>query len=86
MIGDNLFMNIKIIVARYSFLFCLLFLVSCESRSYNKSQPHRAENGDFRGKDNDYDGRKEPIFVKGYTKKNGTKVRSHYRAKPKKKN
>eukprot|EP00918_Siedleckia_nematoides_P092914 GHVU01203915.1.p1 GENE.GHVU01203915.1~~GHVU01203915.1.p1 ORF type:complete len:165 (+),score=14.69 GHVU01203915.1:319-813(+) len=43
-----------------------------------------AENGDFYNKDNDGDGRLEPIHVKGYTKKDGTYVKGHYRARPKK--
>lgn len=44
--------------------------------------PYRAENGDYRGRDNDFNGRSEPVYVRGYYKKNGTYVRSHYRAKP----
>jgi len=47
--------------------------------------PKIAENGDVRGRDNDGDGRKEPVFVKGYTKKNGTVVQGQYRALPKNK-
>jgi hypothetical protein len=46
--------------------------------------PGSAENGDLRGVDNDGDGRIETVFVKGYYKKNGTYVRSHYRAAPRK--
>jgi len=41
-----------------------------------------AENGDFYNQDNDGDGRVESVFVKGYYRKNGTYVRSHYRAAP----
>lgn len=48
--------------------------------------PKTAENGDVRGRDNDGDGRKEPVFVKSYTKINGTVVKGQYRALPKKKN
>ena len=39
------------------------------------------ESGDVKGKDNDGDGIKEDEYVKGYTKKSGTKVRDHYRKK-----
>ena len=44
--------------------------------------PPRAENGDIFGRDNDGDGRIETVHVRGYFKKNGTYVRSHYRAAP----
>ena len=44
--------------------------------------PGVAENGDVRGADNDGDGRAEPTHVNGYFRKNGTYVRSHYRALP----
>ena len=44
--------------------------------------PHVAENGDVRGRDNDGDGRSEPVHVRGYYRKDGTYVRGHYRAKP----
>lgn len=47
-------------------------------------KPPVAENGDRRGADNDRDGRAEPVHVKGYYRKDGTYVRGHYRAKPKK--
>ena len=58
--------------------------------SYNNSQynssysykPYVAENGDVNGYDNDGDGRLEPTYVKSYYKSDGTYVRSHYRAKP----
>jgi hypothetical protein len=43
-----------------------------------------AENGDLYGYDNDGDGRTETVYVKGYYRKDGTYVRSHYRASPKK--
>jgi hypothetical protein len=42
----------------------------------------RAENGDIYGADNDGDGRRETVFVSGYYRKDGTYVRSHYRARP----
>ena len=48
--------------------------------------PKTAENGDVRGRDNDGDGRKEPVFVKSYIKKDGTVVQGQYRALPKKTN
>ncbi len=44
--------------------------------------PPNSENGDLRGADNDRDGRTEPVFVNGYYRKDGTYVRSHYRARP----
>lgn len=40
-----------------------------------------AENGDHYNVDNDGDGRVEPVFVRGHYRKNGTYVRSHYRAR-----
>jgi len=43
--------------------------------------PVVAENGDLRGFDNDGDGRIEPVHVRGYTRKDGTYVRGHYRAR-----
>lgn len=45
--------------------------------------PLVAGNGDVRGADNDGDGRRETVFKKGYTRKDGTRVRSHYSAPPK---
>lgn len=47
-----------------------------------KYQPSVAENGDVRGRDNDGDGRSEPVHVRGYHRKDGTYVRGHYRAAP----
>lgn len=44
--------------------------------------PPVAENGDIRGADNDGDGRAEPVYVRGYYRKDGTYVRGHYRARP----
>lgn len=41
-----------------------------------------AENGDRYNVDNDGDGRREPVYVRGYYRKNGTYVRGHYRARP----
>ena len=52
------------------------------SNSNSYTSPYRSENGDIKGYDNDGDGRLEPTYVKGYYKSNGTYVRSHYRAKP----
>lgn len=46
------------------------------------SKPLVAENGDVRGADNDGDGRAEPVHVRGYYRKDGTYVRGHYRAAP----
>jgi hypothetical protein len=46
------------------------------------SDPAVAENGDIRGADNDGDGRAEPVHVRGYYRKDGTYVRGHYRARP----
>ncbi len=53
-------------------LVLIIPLIGCEK----EQKPHRAENGDYYNKDNDGDGRKEPIFVKGYKKQDGTVVRS----------
>lgn len=47
--------------------------------------PAVAENGDIQGADNDGDGRSEPVYVGGYYRKDGTYVRGHYRAKPRRK-
>lgn len=44
-------------------------------------KPTFTESGDVKGKDNDGDGAKEDEYVKGYIKKNGTKVRDFYRKK-----
>lgn len=44
------------------------------------SNPNIAQNGDVRGRDNDGDGRTESVHVRGYTKADGTVMRSHYRA------
>lgn len=44
--------------------------------------PPVAENHDVRGADNDGDGRREPVYVRGYYRKDGTYVRGHYRARP----
>lgn len=41
----------------------------------------RAENGDAYNEDNDGDGRREPVYVSGYHRRDGTYVRSHYRAR-----
>lgn len=43
-----------------------------------------AENGDKRNYDNDGDGRKEPVYVKGHFRKRKY-IKSQYRALPKKK-
>jgi len=45
-------------------------------------KPPVAENGDVRGWDNDGDGRTEPVHVRGYYRRDGTYVRGHYRARP----
>jgi peptidoglycan hydrolase-like protein with peptidoglycan-binding domain len=61
---------------------------AAESRSPLKEtiaptyKPHVAENGDIQGADNDGDGRLEPVYVRGYYRKDGTYVRGHYRARP----
>ncbi len=52
--------------------------------TYSEPLPPVAENGDIRDADNDGDGRLEPVFVRGYFRKDGTYVRSHYRAAPRK--
>jgi hypothetical protein len=55
---------------------------STNNRSITNHSPNRAENGDYYGIDNDGDGRIETVYVRGYYRKNGTYVRSHYRARP----
>jgi hypothetical protein len=44
--------------------------------------PFVSENGDIHGADNDGDGRLEPTYVRGYIRRDGTYVQSHYRALP----
>ena len=46
-----------------------------------QSYPYVTENGDVYNRDNDGDGRLEPVYVRGYDRKDGTYVRSHYRAR-----
>lgn len=57
---------------------------SSSGSSYQRIQPRPsiAENGDYYGRDNDGDGRVETVHVRGYRRKDGTYVRGHYRAKP----
>ncbi|MBU1706267.1 hypothetical protein KKG19_06135 [Patescibacteria group bacterium] len=58
-------------------------LIESPSTSFTiTNDPTIAENGDIRGIDNDGDGRAEPVHVHGYYRKDGTYVRGHYRAKP----
>ena len=62
----------------------LVTLIALSSMSFGYSYsytPYQAENGDFYGIDNDFDGRTETIHVNGYYKTNGDYVRGHYRAK-----
>lgn len=42
--------------------------------------PYIAENGDVYGEDNDGDGKIETYYMQGYRRKDGVRVRSHYRA------
>lgn len=56
-----------------------------DSTSTSSFRPPQAENGDYYNVDNDGDGRVEPVHVRGYYRKDGTYVRSHYRASPGKK-
>jgi hypothetical protein len=44
-------------------------------------RPPVAENGDYRNRDNDGDGRVESIHVRSYYRRDGTYVRGHYRAR-----
>lgn len=55
-----------------------------ELKLRSTTAPPIAENGDLRGFDNDSDGRAEPVHVRGYFRKDGTYVRGHYRALPRK--
>ncbi len=58
---------------------------SSSLRSYSTTPSYgyrsRAENGDYWNRDNDGDGRRESVYVRGHYR-NGTYVRGHYRAKP----
>lgn len=52
------------------------------AREDEGSWPEVAENEDIRGADNDADDRPETVFVRGYYRKDGTYVPSHYRDAP----
>lgn len=44
--------------------------------------PHLAENGSFRGELSSDTGRPKSVYVRGYVRKDGTYVQSHYRSRP----
>jgi len=48
---------------------------------YNIYHPFVAENGSYYGEISDYTGKPKNVYVKGYFRKDGTYVRSHYRSK-----
>lgn len=47
--------------------------------SLSIAAPFQAPNGDVWNRDNDGDGFVEPIYIEGYTRRDGTRVRGHYR-------
>jgi len=47
-----------------------------------RSSPYCAENGSCRGDISAYTGRPKTVHVRGYYRKDGTYVRSHYRSRP----
>lgn len=49
-----------------------------------ESKSHIAESGSYYGQISKATGRPKTVHVKGYYRKNGTYVKSHYRSKPKK--
>lgn len=51
----------------------------------SKIVPHVAENGSYYGEISKDTGRPKTVYVKGYYRKDGTYVRSHYRSKSKRK-
>ena len=46
------------------------------------SSPHIAENGSYYGQISENTGRPKTVYVRGYYRKDGTYVRSHYRSPP----
>lgn len=46
------------------------------------SSPHIAENGSYYGEISENTGRAKTVYVRGYYRKDGTYVRSHYRSRP----
>lgn len=79
------FKILSIIMFLFTLNACDVLSKSSSYSNGSSSYPHRAENGDYYNYDNDGDGRKEPVHVKGYYRKDGTYVREHYRAKPRSK-
>jgi len=55
-------------------------------KDYSKNlYPHVAENGSYYGEISKLTGRPKTVYVRGYFRKNGTYVSSHYRSKPRRK-
>ena len=48
--------------------------------SYVGSKSHVAENRSYSGQISEYTGRPKTVHVRGYYRKNGTYIRSHYRS------
>lgn len=49
---------------------------------YGNYHPFIAENGSYYGQISEYTGRPKTVHVRGYFRRNGTYVRSHYRSRP----
>lgn len=52
-----------------------------KSPSYSRPQGEAAENGSYQGEVSSYTGRPKTTYVRGYYRKDGTYVRSHYRSR-----
>lgn len=52
------------------------------SKHYTNSRPLTAENGSYYGEISKNTGRPKTVHVRGYYRKDGTYVRSHYRSQP----
>jgi len=53
-----------------------------DSPTYIGTNPYVAENGSYRGQISRYRGRPKTVYVRGYYRRGGTYVRSHYRSPP----
>lgn len=53
-----------------------------ELPTYIGTDPYVAENASYYGEVSDYTGRPKTVYVRGYFRKDGTYIRSHYRSSP----
>lgn len=53
-----------------------------ESPTYIGTDPYVAENGSYHGEVSQYTGRPKTVYIRGYYRKDGAYVRSHYRSPP----